>query len=105
MDPPGSSVHGSFRTRILEWFAISYSRGPSQPRDRTRVSCVCCIGRRILAATNANWEATARELNRVTESTSTEGKGNLSFDLKMSWYESKEGRQGQLSVPFLYHLG
>ena len=29
---PGSSVHGIFQARILEWAAISYSRGSSQPR-------------------------------------------------------------------------
>ena len=34
---PGSSVHGSFKARILEWVAISYSRGSSQPSDRTHV--------------------------------------------------------------------
>ena len=37
--PPGSSIHGIFQTRILEWVAISFSRGSSRPRDRTRVSC------------------------------------------------------------------
>ena len=36
--PPGSSVHGIFQARILEWIAISFSRGSSQPRDQTRVS-------------------------------------------------------------------
>ena len=36
---PGSSVHGFLQARILEWVAISYSRGSSQLRDRTRVSC------------------------------------------------------------------
>ena len=36
--PPGSSVHGIFQARILEWVAISFSRGSSQPRDRTQVS-------------------------------------------------------------------
>ena len=36
--PPGSSVHGIFQTRVLEWVAISFSRGSSQPRDRTQVS-------------------------------------------------------------------
>ena len=30
---PGSSVHGIFQTRILEWVAISFSRGSSPPRD------------------------------------------------------------------------
>ena len=36
--PPGSSVHGVFQARILEWGAISFSRGSSQPRDQTWVS-------------------------------------------------------------------
>ena len=35
---PGSSVHGIFQARILEWVAISFSRGSFQPRDQTRVS-------------------------------------------------------------------
>ena len=35
---PGSSVHGIFQARILEWVAISFYRGYSQPRDRTQVS-------------------------------------------------------------------
>ena len=40
-----SSVHGILQARILEWVAISFSRGSSQPRDRTRVSCIA--GRRF----------------------------------------------------------
>ena len=36
--PPGSSVHGIIQARILEWVAISFSRGSSRPRDRTQVS-------------------------------------------------------------------
>ena len=35
---PGSSVHGIFQARILEWVAISSSRGSSRPRDQTCVS-------------------------------------------------------------------
>ena len=38
--PPGSSVHGILQARILEWVAVSFSRGSSQPRDRTQVSCI-----------------------------------------------------------------
>ena len=37
---PGSSVHGIFWARILEWAAISFSRASSQLRDRTWVSCI-----------------------------------------------------------------
>ena len=43
--PPGSSVHGILQARILEWVAIFFSRGSSQSRDWTWVSC---IGRQIL---------------------------------------------------------
>ena len=42
---PGSSVHGISQARILEWVAISFSRGSSQPKDWTWISC---IGRWIL---------------------------------------------------------
>ena len=35
---PGSSVHGIFQARILEWVAIFFSRGSSRPRDQTQVS-------------------------------------------------------------------
>ena len=34
--PPGSSVHGILQARILEWVAISFSRGSSRPRDQIR---------------------------------------------------------------------
>ena len=36
---PGCSVHGISQARILEWVAIFLSRGSSQPRDQTQVSC------------------------------------------------------------------
>ena len=56
--PPGTSVNGIFQARILEWVVISYSRGFSQPRDWTHVSCT---GRCILyhwATQEAPWSAT-----------------------------------------------
>ena len=51
--PPGSSVHGIFQAKIVEWVAISYSKGSSQARDWTHISC---IGRWILYH-SATWEA------------------------------------------------
>ena len=42
---PGSSVHGILQAKILEWVAISSSRGSSWPRGRY---CISCIGRWIL---------------------------------------------------------
>ena len=55
--PPGSSVHGIFQARILEWLAISSFRISSQPRDQTCVSCISCTGRWILyhCATLGSW--------------------------------------------------
>ena len=40
---PGSSVHGIFKAGGVEWVAISFSRGSSQPRDQIHVSCVSCL--------------------------------------------------------------
>ena len=37
---PGSSVHGILQARIREWVAVPFSRGSSQPRDQTHVSCI-----------------------------------------------------------------
>ena len=37
---PGSSVCGILQARIQEWVAIPFSRGSSQPRDRTHISCI-----------------------------------------------------------------
>ena len=55
-NPQGSSVHGILQARILEWVAISSSRGSSWLRDRTWVSC---IGRLILYHW-VTWEAHVR---------------------------------------------
>ena len=46
--PPGFSVHGILQARTLERVDISSTRGSSRPRDRTLISCICCIGRQIL---------------------------------------------------------
>ena len=43
--PPGSSIRGILQAKILEWVAISFSRGCSQPRDQTHISF---IGRQVL---------------------------------------------------------
>ena len=51
--PLGSSVHGISQARMLEWDAISFSRGSSWPRDWTLISC---IGRQVFHYW-ATWEA------------------------------------------------
>ena len=45
--PPGSSVRGTLHARILEWVAVSYSRGSSWPRDAAGISYISCIGRQV----------------------------------------------------------
>ena len=47
-NPAGSSLHGIFQAIILEWVAVSFSRGSSWPRDQAQVSCISCIGRWIV---------------------------------------------------------
>ena len=42
---PGSFIHRIFQARVLEWVAISFSRGSSRPRDWTQVSRI--VGRRF----------------------------------------------------------
>ena len=47
--PPSSSVHGISKARMLEWAAISFSRGSSWPSDRTQVSHT--VGRQFTLCT------------------------------------------------------
>ena len=54
--PPGSSVHGVLQARILEWIAIPFIRGSSQPRERIGLPYISCIGRRVFT-TSSTWEA------------------------------------------------
>ena len=58
---PGSTVHGVFQARMLEWVAISYSRGSSQIWDGTPVSCISYFGRQILYHW-ATWETPIYDL-------------------------------------------
>ena len=46
--PPGFSDKGISQARILEWVAISFSKGSSPPRDWIHISCISCIGKQIL---------------------------------------------------------
>ena len=40
LQPHEDTVHGILQARLLEWVAFPFSRGSSQPRDRTQVSCI-----------------------------------------------------------------
>ena len=48
--PPGSSVHRIFQARILQWVAMTSSRGSSWPRDLTRITFISCIADRFITA-------------------------------------------------------
>ena len=73
--PTGSSVHGISQARILEWVAVSFSRGSSWPRK----ICVSCIGKWILYH-RAIWEApcpnSIRKNQRGSQDFGLSGKDN-----------------------------
>ena len=69
--PPGSSIHGIFQARILEWVAISFSKGSSPPRDWIRISCVSGTGSWILYHW-ATREAISKRIMRRLNDTSKE---------------------------------
>ena len=54
---PGFSVHGIFHARVLEWVAISFTRGSSQPRDRTQVSLIVSRRFTLWATREAHWHS------------------------------------------------
>ena len=54
--PPGSSIHGIFQARVLEWIAISFFRGSSWPRDWTQVSLIAGRCFTIWAIREGPWE-------------------------------------------------
>ena len=56
---PDSSIYGIFQARVLEWVAISFSRASSQPRDRTRVSCIADRCFNLWATREAKWVLTS----------------------------------------------
>ena len=68
---PGSSIHEIFQARVLEWVAISFTRGSFRPRDRTRVS-------RIVGRCFTVWEtSTSKKKNSTWQSLSLKDASNL----------------------------
>ena len=59
---PGSSVHGILHARILEWLPISFSRGSSQPKDQTLISCIAGWFFTIWATREDSWETRAAHI-------------------------------------------
>ena len=84
--PPVSSVHEIFQARILEWVAISFSRGSSQPRDRTQVSC---------NADRVFTDWATREAYQIPELSQTSGPD-------FSWFFFSEADHSSLEFPLGY---
>ena len=53
--PPGSSVHGILRARVLERVAISSSRGSSRPRGQTHMYCSSCVAAGFFTTEPLGW--------------------------------------------------
>ena len=65
---PGSSIHGIFQARVLEWVAFSFSRVYSPPRDRTQASSISCINRWVLYHW-VTWETSITKSQYITLAT------------------------------------
>ena len=92
---PGSSVHGILQARILEWVAISFSRGSSWPRDRTQVFCIAGRLFTIWASREA-YKILYICLNKETASLVSSLKSSLSYFLVAS--------QGKPCCLFLWEI-
>ena len=90
----GSSIHGIFQARVLEWVAISFSRGSSWPRDRTQVFCIA--GRHFtIWATREDPKQKPIQNIQVTQSASPLNLGISALWWLLMWVCLK-------NVPFIY---
>ena len=77
---PGSSVHGIFQAKVLEWVAISFSRGSFQPSNRTRVSCIA--GRMLY---HLSHQGSLLIITETCSKASTENRLRLQNGLGQKW--------------------
>ena len=89
--PPGSSILGIFQARILEWVAISFSRGPSWPRNWTQVShiasCLSHQGSPSLEEWDINRQRSLKKGETITKD-SLKNPGILDFKTTISSFHS-----------------
>ena len=93
--PPGSSVHGIFQARILS--GLPFPRGSSGPRDWTHITCIPCIGRRVLYH-YITWEAPrtiATDRNMGFVPVGSENRPQLNLMAKQGWMSGAESRANQ----------
>ena len=93
--PAGPSVHGILQARILEWVAMPFSRGSSQPGDRTRVSYVSCIDRQVPYPLALSWEVQFQVYSKAIRSFSI-----ISYSVQFS---SVAGSCPTLCNPMVLH--
>ena len=77
----GSSIHGIFQARVLEWIAIAFSKGSSWPRDQTRVSRIAGKHFTIWATTTLMAES-EEELKSLSMKVEDGEKASLKFNIK-----------------------
>ena len=98
---PGSSVQGISQARILEWVAISFSRGSSRPRDQTWVSCIA--GRVFIVwATREAYKPLIQEVREAYRSAGKESTCNVGRPQFNSWVEKIPWRRGWLPTPVFW---
>ena len=96
--PPGSSAHGILQERILEWVAMTSSRGSSQAKDQTSGFYVSCIGRQGFFTTSATWEMLIPK-HKLKSGNNSYRFQNISFSLGL-WRGPE--RHIHQETPFLY---
>ena len=64
-DPMNYTVHGSLQARIQEWVAFPFSRGSSQPRDKTQISCI--TGKFFTLSQQSNVQNSPNQASAVRE--------------------------------------
>ena len=94
--PLGSFVHGIFQARILEWIAISFSRGSSQPRDLTQI---CCIAGRLFTIWATREPMLIWNLKNNLFSISYSGQSS-----EWAWWHVAKAIHVEMSTKLLYFL-
>ena len=99
----GSSVHGILQARIREWVAISFSRGFSQPRDRTSVSHIA--GRRFTVWTTRQVLFAFKILPQIYSSMRSKNLCDKKWQKKKIWIENKIPHQNNFIKTKIYIFG
>ena len=98
---PASSIHGIFQARVLEWVAISFSRGSSRPRDWTWSTCI--IGRALYRLSHRLYESSW--LHEEASSKNTKGLNLKSFQFSKQEQGFPGGLDGKASARNAGDLG